>query len=103
MTDRKERYLKILEAAPHNHLARFGLANTWFEEGRFEEAAGQYRMCLETQADWMAVRISLGHCLVKLARWDEARLNLDAARRLAQKQGHSQPIEEIDRLLSLIP
>ena len=101
--DRKERYLKILAATPDNHLARFGLANAWFEEGGFAEAAEQYRLCLEAQADWMAVQISLSHCLVKLGLWDEARSSLQTARHLALRQGHSQPMEEIDHLLSQVP
>jgi len=60
-------------------------------------------MCLEAQGDWMAVHISLGHCLVKLGRWDEARIALDSARHLALRQGHSSPLEEIDHLLSQVP
>jgi Flp pilus assembly protein TadD len=100
--DRKDRYTKILAAQPDNHLARFGLANALFEEGRFDLAAEEYRRCLESQADWMAVHISLGHCLVRLGRRDEARLALETARQLAVRQGHSQPQEEIRQLLAQI-
>lgn len=100
--DRKDRYLKILASTPDNHLARFGLANAYFEEARFDLAAGEYRRCLEAQADWMAVHIALGHCLVKLGRKEEARQALETARQLATRQGHSQPLDEIRQLLAQI-
>jgi Flp pilus assembly protein TadD len=100
--DRVDRYLKILAAAPDNHLARFGLANARFEEGRFDLAAEEYRRCLLSQPDWMAVQISLGHCLVRLGLKAEAREALERARRLAIAQGHSGPQEEIAQLLSKI-
>ena len=100
--DRKERYLKILSAVPDNHLARFGLANAYFEEGQFDLASDEYRLCLLAQPDWMAVHISLGHCLVKLGRKPEAREALERARQFATQQGHSSPLEEIAHLLSQI-
>lgn len=97
------KFSKILEASPANHFARFGLANAYFDAGRFEDAAACYRKCLEAQDDWMAVHITLGRCLVKLHRYDEARHALETARVLAVRQGHSQPQEEIQEILSQIP
>jgi tetratricopeptide (TPR) repeat protein len=96
------KFAKLLESSPGNHFARFGLANAYFDEGKFEEAAGEYHKCLEAQDDWMAVHISLGRCLVKLKRYDEARHALETARVLAVRQGHSQPQEEIREILSQI-
>jgi|SRR6266850_1837295 len=98
--DRVDRYLKILSTTPDNHLARFGLANAYFEEGRFDLASDEYRRCLLSQPDWMAVHISLGHCLVRLGRVDEAREVLERARQFAITQGHSGPQAEIAQLLS---
>jgi Flp pilus assembly protein TadD len=100
---RIERFLRALEASRDNHFARFGLANAYLDEGRFEEAAAEYRRCLEAQEDWMAVHISLGRCLVRLGRFDEARCALETARALALRQGHSQPMEEIRQILAEIP
>jgi predicted Zn-dependent protease len=97
---RIERNVRILEQTPGNHLARFGLGNAYFDAGRIAEAEQQYRLCLETQPDWMAVAISLGRCLVHRQACDEARRVLAAAREMALRQGHSSPLEEIAELES---
>jgi len=99
---RIERFRKVLDGAPDNLFARFGMANACFEAGRLSEAAEQYRHCLAAQGDWMAVHIALGRCLVRLGRKDEARTILEAARVLAMKQGHSQPLDEIREILAEI-
>jgi tetratricopeptide (TPR) repeat protein len=101
--ERVERFRKMLESSPANHLARFGLANALFDAGRLEEAEAEYRACLAVQPDWMAVHISLGNCLIRRRQYDEARCALQEARRLAGLQGHRQPLEEIQRLLGEIP
>lgn len=95
---RIDRNLKILEASPSNHLARFALANAYADAGRAAEAEEQYRLCLQAQPDWMAVAISLGRCLVQRRACDEARQVLAAARDMAVRQGHSSPLEEIAEL-----
>ncbi|HET9480956.1 MAG TPA: tetratricopeptide repeat protein [Candidatus Polarisedimenticolia bacterium] len=97
---RVERNRKILEATPENRLARFALANALFESGAVQDAADEYRRCLQAQPDWMAVAISLGRCLVLTGRLEEARETLRAARALAVNQGHSSPLAEIDELVS---
>jgi predicted Zn-dependent protease len=97
---RIERSEKLLAQMPGNHLARFALANALFDAGRVEDAEREYRRCLESQPDWMAVAISLGRCLVMRGARDEARQVLAAARDLAVRQGHSAPLEEIADLES---
>ena len=92
---RIERNEKIVAQMPDNHLARFGLANAYFDAGRVEEAERAYRRCLEIQPDWMAVAISLGRCLVMRSEHEEARRVLAAAREMALRQGHSSPLQEI--------
>ena len=98
---RIERNLKILEQTPSNHLARFALGNAYTDAGRLAEAEEQFRLCLQSQPDWMAVAISLGRCLVQRQAFDEARRVLAAARDMAVKQGHSSPLEEIAELEEL--
>jgi len=100
---RKERFVKALAATPDNHLARFGLANVYLEQGDFAAAATQYRLCLSAQRDWMAVCISLGQCLIRLGETVEARTVLEEARRMAVAQGHTGPQTEISELLARIP
>ncbi|HEY3175513.1 MAG TPA: tetratricopeptide repeat protein [Candidatus Polarisedimenticolia bacterium] len=95
---RIDRSLKILESAPANHLARFGLANALFDAGRIAEAEPEYRRCLESQPEWMAVAIQLGRCLVMTGRHGEARQVLSSARDMAIRQGHSGPLAEIAEL-----
>ena len=93
--DRNER---IVAQMPDNHLARFGLGNAYLDAGRVEEAESQFRRCLEIQPDWMAVAISLGRCLVMREQHEEALRVLSDARRMAVRQGHSSPLEEIAEL-----
>ena len=95
---RIERSLKILETMPDNHLARFGLANAYFDAGQIADAEREYRRCLESQPEWMAVAIQLGRCLVMAGRHEEARQILSSAREMAVRQGHSSPLEEIAEL-----
>ena len=97
---RIDRNKAILEKMPDNHLARFALANALFDAGRTEEAETEYRRCLAMQADWMAVAISLGRCLVMTGKREEARGVLASARAMALRQGHSTPLEEIADLES---
>ena len=98
LEQRIDKFRKMVEAMPENHLARFGLANACFEAGRLEDAAAEYRRCLDQQPDWMAVAISLGRCLVMRGDTHEARAVLAAAREMALRQGHSSPLEEIAEL-----
>jgi len=97
---RIDKSLKILEKTPDNPLARFGLANAYFDAGKLEEAAAEFRRCLILNPDWMAVAISLGRCLVMTGRTDEARQVLSSAREMAIRQGHTTPLEEIAELES---
>lgn len=95
---RIERSLKILESMPGNHLARFGLANAYFDAGQIADAEREYRRCLESQPEWMAVAIQLGRCLVIIGQHEEARQVLSSARKMAVGQGHSSPLDEIAEL-----
>jgi len=95
---RIERSEKLLAQMPDNHLARFGLANALFDDGRLADAEREYRRCLETQPEWMAVAISLGRCLVMRGACEEARPVLASAREMAMRQGHTTPLQEIAEL-----
>lgn len=97
---RIDRNRAILEKMPDNHLARFALANALFDAGRTVEAETEFRQCLKMQADWMAVAISLGRCLVMTGKHEEARGVLGSAREMALRQGHSSPLDEITELES---
>ena len=96
--ERIQRNRALVEQAPSNHLARFGLANALFDAGETAEAETQFRKCLEAQPEWMAVAISLGRCLVLRGSYKEALGVLAQARALAAQQGHTSPLEEIDEL-----
>ncbi len=95
---RIDRSRRILETAPDNHLARFGLAGALADAGSLDDAEREFRLCLQRQPDWMAAAIGLGRCLVGLARREEALQVLAAARTMALQQGHSAPLEEIGEL-----
>ena len=98
LSKRIDRFRKMVEGMPDNHVARFGLANACFEAGLIKDAEEEYRHCLRLQPDWMAVAICLGRCLVMSGGTDEAAKVLAAAREMALRQGHSSPLEEIAEL-----
>jgi len=98
LRQRIDRFRKMVEGMPDNHVARFGLANACFDAGLLEDAEAEYRHCLRLQPEWMAVAICLGRCLVMRGGTEEARRVLTAARELALRQGHSSPLEEIAEL-----
>ena len=52
--ERIQRNRALVEQAPSNHLARFGLANALFDAGDVAEAETQFRKCLEAQPEWIA-------------------------------------------------
>lgn len=94
-----QRFTRILEQTPGNHLARFSLAKLLFDGGRFDEALGHFAKALEAKPDWMMARILLGKCHLSLGDRNSARGCFEEGLRLAIAQHHDGPQAEMEALL----
>lgn len=95
-----EKYRAMLAKNPANDLARFSLAKALFDAGKFDEAAKEFRACVDKKPDWMFPTILLGRCQIQLGDKAAAKITLEQARQLAIDQHHDGPLEEVDGLLA---
>jgi Flp pilus assembly protein TadD len=93
------KWKSLVEKAPNDELARFTLARAYLEAGQLEAARTTFREVVALKPDWMMAWILLGRCCVELGDGAEGRPALATARELANAQGHSDPLVEIDELL----
>jgi predicted Zn-dependent protease len=97
--DRIAKALELWKKFPDNDLARYNLAQAYFDAGNFNNAAEHFRPLCAKKPDWMVVHILLGKCLLATGNSSEARPVLEHARHLAQVQHHEGPLEELTELL----
>lgn len=88
--------------SPNDELARFTLARAFLEAGKLDDAKREFEAVVAMKDDWMMAWILLGRCCVELGDAGPARDALEKARALAIAQGHSDPLIEIDELMSEI-
>jgi predicted Zn-dependent protease len=100
MSARTDQFFALIARQPENELFRFSLAQSLVTDGRAEEAAEHYRICVAKKSDWMMPRILLGKLLFSLGRRAEARPLLEDALRLAVAQAHEDPEKELRALLA---
>jgi predicted Zn-dependent protease len=100
MNEAVQRFQKMLEANPGNHLARFSLAKALFDAGQFAEARAHLRQALDRKPDWMLVQILLGKCDLALGDRESARAAFERGLRLAVEQHHEGPQAELEGLLA---
>lgn len=100
--DRIARFEALVSAQPDNPLFRFSLAQALDASGRSDEAAGHYRQCCASRADWMMPRILLGKLELRAGRPTLARPVLAQALALAIAQNHEEPEAELRALLSAL-
>ena len=100
--DRISKALELWQRFPQNELARFNLAQAYFDSGDVAKAAEQLRPLCASKPDWMVVHILLGKCLLSLGQTVEARALLERALQLAMAQHHDGPREELTELLKTV-
>lgn len=99
MSERIDLWKEQVAEDPDNELARFSLAQAYFQEKEWGNALAEYEAALAKKPDWMMATIQRGQCLIKLGRIAEAKAALLAGRELAVKQNHKDPQQEIDEIL----
>ncbi len=92
-------FSKLVEQHPSNEMFRFSLAQAYENAGRIDEAVTHYRACVESKADWMMPRITLGKLLLKQGDKTSARPLLEDALKLAIEQDHEDPAAELREIL----
>ena len=100
MASRVEQFQALVARQPENELFRFSLAQALVGEARAEDAVPHLVTCVTKKADWMMARILLGKLQLQLGRRAEARVELEAALRLAVDQHHEDPERELRALLA---
>ncbi len=94
-----EQFQKMVAAYPSSPLPHFSLANAYYEDRRYAEAAAEYEHCLVAQPDWAACLIALGDTYAALGRKDDAAEVLRKARVHATRQGHGTMASEAQEKL----
>ncbi len=87
---------------PDNELARYSLAQAYFDAGDYKNATEHLRPLCAKKPGWMVVHILLGKCLLHLGERTEARTILEHALTLAVEQHHDGPREELIELLGTL-
>jgi len=100
--DRIARAHELWQRFPDNDLTRYSLAQAYFDDADFANAAEHLRPLGQKKPDWMVVHILLGKCLLALGEPAQARPVLEHALQLAIAQHHDGPREELEELLKTL-
>jgi len=74
-----------LQAAPNGNPARFRMAASLFSLGDYDRAIARLQDALKTPQDAARAREELGHCLIRLGKYEEGKASLEEAYRLDPK------------------
>ncbi len=97
-----ERILKareLFEQFPENDIARFNLAQAYFDLGDNQNALEHLLVLCEKKKDWMVTHILLGKCYLNLGNLEAGKETLESAMQMAIDQHHEGPYEEVQGLL----
>ena len=91
---RIETFKQMLESDPENNLVRFGLANEYLKEERFEEAIAALNDYLQRSDDEGAAFGMLARALERVGRRDDAREAYERGIEAANLHGHPSMAED---------
>jgi Flp pilus assembly protein TadD len=94
------KYEALLSQRPNDELLHFSLGKALYDAERFDEAETHLRAALAARSDWMVVTMLLAQCALRRGAEDEARTLYEQALRLAIKQEHEGPEEEVRNALA---
>lgn len=100
--DRIARAHDLWQRFPDNELARYSLAQSYFDANDFASAAEHLRPLCAKKPEWMVVHILLGKCLLAAGEPAEAKRLFAHAHQLAIAQHHNGPREELEDLLKTL-
>lgn len=94
----------MLEAAPSNEFARYGLAQEFVKRGDDERALREFSRILKANADYQAAYYHAGKALERIGQTDEARSvyerGVEASYRTGDSHARSELLGALDDLRS---
>ncbi len=93
---------KKVENSPNNLFFRYSLAQAQFGLEKYQEAIEHLNVCIAGKSDWMMAYFLLAQSEIKLGRIESAKVSLSETMRLAEEQGHDDPLVEASDLLSTL-
>jgi len=103
MSDRVETIRKMLQKTPDDVFLRYSLGMEYAVAGRFDEAAAEFKRCIELDEAYLAAYVEHGKCLRSAGRLDEARKVFTAGLELAGTQGETHMRDHIRQQLEALP
>jgi predicted Zn-dependent protease len=90
---------EILEKAPGDAFARYGLAMEYANQGEIESSLTEFNCLLTSHPDYTAGYFMAAQVLVKSGRSDEAKVRLREGLASAQRTGNQHAYGEMEALL----
>jgi tetratricopeptide (TPR) repeat protein len=94
---------QMVDQAPGNSFARYGLAMEYANSGKFEEAVGEFRALLKSDENYTAAYYHGGQALEKLGRVEDARAMYENGVQACRRKGDEHTRSEIETAMGLLP
>ena len=99
MSERTAQFRQKIASSPENILLKYSLAQSLFEEEKWDESIKYFLECLEKKPDWMLTALFLGKAYLETGNYTKARKFLELTVLLGEEQEHVDPVEEAKGLL----
>jgi len=99
MSERTAQFRQKLSSSPENIFIKFSLAQSLFEEEKWDESIKYFLECLEKKPDWMLSALFLGKAYLEKENYPKAQKFLELTVLLGEEQDHVDPVEEAKGLL----
>lgn len=93
----------MVEQAPGNSFARYGLAMEYANSGKFQEAVSEFRTLLQKDENYSAAYYHGGQALEKLGRIEDARAMYEKGIQICRRRGDEHTRSEIEAAMSSLP
>lgn len=102
-TNRLDVLKQMVDQAPGNSFARYGLAMEYANGGSFEEAVSEFRVLLHNDENYTAAYYHAGRALEKLGQIYDARAMYEKGIEICRRKGDEHTRSEIEAAMSLLP
>ena len=102
-TNRLDVLKQMVDQAPGNSFARYGLAMEYANSGKPEEAVSEFRVLLDNDENYTAAYYHAGQALEKLGRVQDARAMYERGVEICRRKGDEHTRSEIEAAMSLLP
>lgn len=102
-TNRLDILKQMVDQAPGNSFARYGLAMEYANTGKLDQAVSEFRMLLDHDENYTAAYYHSGQALEKLGRIQDARAMYETGIEICRRKGDEHTRSEIEAAMSLLP